>query len=77
MSQFLCSIKALDFQDEHKAYNHQLELITRMVRAEYLDQLYLFREHHDISQILKKIKSEKQAHMKGLLRRFLNKVFGT
>ncbi|KAF8959319.1 hypothetical protein BDZ97DRAFT_1761509 [Flammula alnicola] len=61
MSQLLCCIKALDFQDEHRAYNQTLELVTRMAKDWEPDDYRSLGEHHNISQILVKLEFEQQA----------------
>ncbi|KAF8956897.1 hypothetical protein BDZ97DRAFT_144833 [Flammula alnicola] len=74
MSKFLSSIKALDFGDEHRAYNYQLEMMTRMAKKKYPDSFRELGRDHDISKILIKLEEE-GIFKKWPLRRLLEKVF--
>ncbi|KAF8954040.1 hypothetical protein BDZ97DRAFT_1928995 [Flammula alnicola] len=65
LSKFLSSIKILDFQDEYRAYNQQLELITHMAKEHYPKHCHLLGEDHDISKILIKIESEQRGYEEG------------
>ncbi|KAF8968502.1 hypothetical protein BDZ97DRAFT_353589 [Flammula alnicola] len=62
MSRFLSCIRALDFQDEHRAYNQMLESVTRIAKDWYPDDYRSLAEYHNISQILDKLRIEPQTH---------------
>ncbi|KJA16850.1 hypothetical protein HYPSUDRAFT_46998 [Hypholoma sublateritium FD-334 SS-4] len=64
---YINTIKKMDFDDGGRVYRHQLDVVVRHMDKYYPTEMHYLDEKHDITAILGKIASEKEAILRDIV----------